>query len=237
MSRRPGWWLVVVLFVSTLAGGRPAQGQSPSMPPMRTFEPRDDAANDAGFTRFRQDVRRAAEVCTEASLRRILAPTAPGNHVTMPPSRAFWHYWKVEDGSGLPGLCRILDRAMALGAVREEDGVYCAPYVSCHGAMPRELPMGEYLIGVVERVEIRSRPSAMATVLAQARYPVLVNCRSGHEPCGRWGGVLPDGWRHVRLDATVGYVTDAQLDDQIEPSLTIRRLRVGWRVTAFAFYD
>jgi hypothetical protein len=36
---------------------------------------------------------------------------------------------------------------------------------------------------------------------------------------------------------TVGYVADAQVRDQIEPSLIVRRLAVGWRITAVQFYD
>ena len=118
---------------------------------------------------------------------------------------------------------------MALGAVSYGDGVYCVPDVSCSGGVPQEFPVGVYLIGIVERVEIRSRPSAMASRIGQARYPVLVNCHSGSEPCGRLRGDPPDGWWLARLDATVGYVSDAQVRDQIEPRLIIRRLPVGWR--------
>ena len=77
----------------------------------------------------------------------------------------------------------------------------------------------------------------MASLLAQARYPVLVNCHSGDEPCGRSRGDPPDGWWLARIDGTVGYVSDAQVRDQVDPRLIIRRLRIGWRITAMEFYD
>jgi hypothetical protein len=214
----------------------PAVASQSSSPPVRTIEPVDHAAGEPGFARFRADVRAAAAVCTEASLRSILAPSTTGSGAHFPPSRAFWRYWKIDDMDGLPGLCRIFERAMALGAVTYGDGVYCAPYLSC-GAVPRDFPVGVHPVGVVERVEIRSRPSAMASMLAHARYPVLANCRSPEESCGRSLDEPPEGWWLVRLDATVGYVTDAQVRDQIEPRLIVRRLPVGWRITALEFYD
>ncbi len=229
--------LAALLFACAWLGRPTVSSQSPSTPPVRTIEPRDDAAAEPGFAQFRADVRRAAAACSEASLRRILAPTADGNSPGFPPSRAFWRYWKVQDGSGLPGLCAVFDRAMTLGAVSQGPGIYCVPYVSCDGGVPDEFPVGVYLIGVVERVEIRSRPSAMASLLAQARYPVLVNCHSGDEPCGRSRGDPPDGWWLARIDGTVGYVSDAQVRDQVDPRLIIRRLRIGWRITAMEFYD
>jgi len=236
MSHSTNRWPVAGLLASWLFCPS-AFAQSSFSPPVRTVEPKDDAAQEPGFVQFRQDVRRAAAECSETSLRRILAPTAPRNDFHMPPSRAFWRSWR-EDEDGLPGLCRILDRAIVLGGVSYGDRVYCVPYFSCAGGAPTELEeLGVYLVGVVERVEIRARPSAMAAVVAHARYPVLIDCRGPYERCGRSLEDPPEGWWLARVDRTIGYVADAQVRHQLEPRLIVRRLPVGWRITAMEFYD
>jgi hypothetical protein len=229
--------VVIALALAVTAIASAAQS-SASIPPIATVVPKDDAAGEPGFGQFRRDVDAAAAICTEASLREVLAPSAETDHLTMPPSPAFWRYWTVEDEGGLPALCRTLRRAVALGAVRYGELLYCAPYLACAGGTPRALPFGEFLVGVSPRVLVRSRPTTAADVIAAARFPVLVDCGEPPWPCG--GGAddsPPEGWKRVRLGKRVGYVSSDQVRDQDEPSVIIRRLPVGWRIEAVNFSD
>lgn len=85
---------------------------------------------------------------------------------------------------------------------------------NCPSDQPNSLPFGEYLIGVSERVQLRSQPSADADVITEARYPVLVDCGTPASPCGPETAGDINGWQRVRLDALVGYVSRDQLGDQ-----------------------
>ena len=193
---------VVLGVVAWAAGAQRSAGP----PPIQTVEPRDDAAREPGFEQFRQDVARAVHTCTTASLRTVLAPSAVADHITTPPSPAFWRYWTVDDEGGLAALCRTVSRAVALGAVRYGEGSFCLPYVACAGGAPDVLPFGAYIIGVSERVQLRSKPSAEADVVSEARYPVLVDCDTPEAPCGTAAADV-QGWQRVRLGSIVGYVS------------------------------
>jgi hypothetical protein len=207
-------------------------------PAIRVVTPHDDAAGDPGFQAFRARALKAAETCSRESLRDILSRVPGTGTMGDPASGAFWHYWTVEDEDGLKGLCRVLSRALQLGAVRWGDDIYCMPYVSCAGGTVHELPFGQYLTGVTDRVEIRSAPSANAELLAAAPYPPLIDCRIWPDSCGpRTTDRPPAGWLRVRLDAHVGYVSVSQIRDQHEPYLQIRRQAGGWRITRVASAD
>ena len=84
-------------------------------------------------------------------------------------------------------------------------------------------------------------PARIAGAIGSSR-PARQAITSAFRQAGRSGATgeiddSPDGWWLARLDATVGYVSDAQVRDQIEPRLIIRRLPVGWRIAAMEFYD
>ena len=229
--------VAAVLFGAAVWTSGAGAQRSALPPPIQSVAPRDDAANEPSFGQFRQEVARAVQACTPKSLRTVLAPSASADHITVPPSAAFWRYWTVEDQGGLNALCRTLSRAVALGAVRFGESAYCLPYVACAGGTPNSLPFGEYLIGVSARVQLRSKPSADADVIAEARYPVLVDCDTLESPCGPENADNIDGWQRVRLGARVGYVSRDQLRDQEETSVIVRHLPVGWRIELLQFAD
>jgi hypothetical protein len=226
--------LLVVAQLALVAAAR--QGGAP--PPIVALEPKDDGAGDASFVEFRRQVRHASRVCSEASLRQVLGSDGSAESRTADPARAdFWRVWDQAPG-GLRALCRALDRAIALGAVRERPGRYCVPYVTCEGGTPDVLPFGRYLIGVSPTVRIRTDPDPSAATLVEAAYPVLIDCSLWRDACHRHRATEPpDGWAGVRLGAVVGFVSLDEIRSQHEAFLRIRRLRAGWRITEVSAAD
>jgi hypothetical protein len=226
--------LLVVAQLALVAAAR----QGDARPPIAALEPKDDGAADPGFVEFRRRVRQTSRVCTEEALRQVLGSDGSAESATADPGKAeFWRVWGQAPG-GLRALCRAIDRAIALGAVREGSGRYCVPYVTCEGGTPDLLPFGRYLMGVSRTVRIRTDPDPSAATLVEAAYPVLIDCSLWRDACHRHRATEPpDGWAGVRLGEVVGFVSSDEIRSQHEAFLRIRRLRVGWRITEVSAAD
>ena len=223
------------LAILSVAVGATGQGGGP--PPVATVQPKDDAARDPGFGRFRAHVREVARTCAEPAVRALLAP-APGTTPDAgdPGTDEFWKTWSGSS-AGIGPLCQALERALSLGAVREAADTYCAPYVSCRGGPPDALPFGRYLIGVSARVRVRAAPTPDGEVLAEAPFPVLIDCTLWREACQGRATDPPPAWRGVRLRDVVGYASAEDVRNQHEPRVRIRRVGTSWRIIDVASAD
>jgi hypothetical protein len=213
-----------LLLLALLAA--PAAGQIASLPP------RDDGASDPSFFTFRA---RLLEALAARDAEAVLAAFAPDARLSFGDGpggpagvRAVWL------GDRPPGerdLWTTLARVVAMGSVRNRDGLLTAPYT--YDGPPDDLDPFSHGTVVGDEVNVRAAPSPSAEVLARLSYVVV--------PVVEWGYSEREGerlWHRIRLaDGREGYVAGDFLWSPVDYRVGFENREGRWQIVFFVAGD
>ena len=214
------------LLLALLLAALPAAAQVATLPP------RDEGASDPSFYTFRA---RLLEALAARDTETVLAAFAPdaklsfGDAATGPAGvRALWLDARPRDGLD---LWSTLARAVAMGSVREGDGLITAPYT--YAGPPDDLDPFTHGTIIGEDVNVRAEPAPSAEVIAQLSYAVV--------PVVEWGYSEREGerlWHRIRLaDGREGYVAGDYLWSPVGYRVGFERREGGWQIVFFVAGD
>lgn len=203
-------------------------------PPLRSQErpldPMDEAAKDASWRSFKENLLAALEKRDRDFVLGILDAEVRSGQAGERGVAAFKEEWGLESDTG--PLWKELAAVLALPAAyhRPEQGPLelCAPYVAVR--WPQDIDAYKGGAIVVKSALVKSAPSSAAGTIATLSYHLVevtdweVNDRSADSK---------QKWVKIRLRAGEGYVPEEQIRSPIEHTACFVKGERGWRLVGF----
>ncbi len=209
----------------------PGLAQQPTIKPqVSVFAPRDDAAGDRSWTRFRDRLLEALQQRDKKFVLGIVDRNVR-NGLEQPLGHSeFIRQWDPDAADS--ALWRDLPRALFLGAVYYQHArmprSLCAPYVLPH--WPKGVdPQGNGAITARE-TSMRSGPSGAASILMDLSYSVV---RVIDWEVADADPEVKQKWVIIRVQERDGYIPEEHIRSPIEHLACFRQTEAGWRLTSF----
>lgn len=211
----------------------PASAQPSSaapMPGIQAFPPRDEAAYDQSWTRFRDRLLEALLKRDRNFVMNIVDPNVR-NGIDRPNGHAeFRRQWHVDDEDS--PLWRELTRALHLGTAHYGHArmprSLCAPYVLPY--WPKQVDPRNNGAITARETSMRVGPSGTAAVLASLGYSIV------HVTDWEVADTDPEvkqKWVKISVEDREGYIPEEHIRSPIEHLACFRRSEAGWRLTSF----
>ena len=221
---------VFALVNTAVAATPPAPASSPSSTPEPRFVPRDEAAGDVSWTRFRDRLLTAVQ---QRDRKFVLGNVDRNvrNGLERPRGmEEFIRQWEPEADDS--PLWRELTRALHLAAAwyrhDQMPRSLCAPYVLPQ--WPQDIDPHTYGAITARQTDVRTAPSGNAEVqLALGHVIVPV---SDWEVADRDADVKQK-WVKIRVRDRDGYIPEEHIRSPIEHLVCFRKGESGWRLTSF----
>ena len=189
--------------------------------------PVDEAAEDAAFLAFRDDLLAAIR---RRDLEAVAAVASEDIKLSFGGSygRRTFREWLVEDDLGLGiSYWEELERAIGLGGVFEGPGSFCTPYVFCLDIPDCDsCDPYETLIAVSDRAPVYGSPGRTSEVVATLSYSVVRTLDHGHP------------WQRIALPGGgTGYVTAPEFRSPIDYRARFEKRDGRWRMIVFIAGD
>lgn len=210
-----------------------AAAQQPAAPPQardHTFAPRDEAAYDQSWTRFRD---RLLEAVQQRDLKFVMGIVDPNvrNGIERPNGhQEFRRQWHVDDEDS--PLWRELPRALHLGAAyyghARMPRSLCAPYVLPY--WPKHADPRNHGAITARETAMRDAPSGAAPVLASLGHLIV---RVTDWEVADSDKEVKQKWVKIRRDEREGYIPEEHIRSPVEHLACFRKGEAGWRLTSF----
>lgn len=220
---------VLLLAISSAVPAQ-AQQKPAAKPPNESFAPRDEAAGDQSWTRFRDRLLEAVQQRDKKFVLGIVDRNVR-NGIGQPNGLAeFTRQWEP-DADDSP-LWRELPRALHLAAVyyshERMSRSLCAPYV-----LPRwpkgSDPHGNGAITARE-TSVRAAPSGSAEIIASLG-PSIVRVTDWEVTDSDAG--IKQKWVKIAAQDREGYIPEEHIRSPLEHLACFRKSEAGWRLTSF----
>ncbi|MGE4109658.1 MAG: hypothetical protein AB7E73_03060 [Burkholderiales bacterium] len=211
----------------------PVLAQQQAVPPKggeQVFAPRDDAAYDQSWTRFRDQLLEAVQKRDLKFEMGIVDPNVrngidrPNGHLE------FRRQWHVDDEDS--PLWRELPRALHLGAVYYSHArmprSLCAPYVMPH--WPKNVDPRSHGAITARETAMRDAPSGAAATLASLGHSIV---RVSDWEVADSDREVKQKWVKISFDEREGYIPEEHIRSPIEHLACFRKSEAGWRLTSF----
>jgi len=218
------------LLLITLAASVQAQQTAPAKPQDGVFAPRDEAAYDQSWTRFRDRLLEAVQQRDQKFVLEIVDRNVRNGLERPRGIDEFNRQWSP-DAEDSP-LWRELPRALHLGAVYYQHEnmprSLCAPYVLPR--WPKNMdPQGSGAITARETT-MRGAPSGSADILASLGYSIV---RVIDWEVADSDADIKQKWVKIRAQEHDGYIPEEHIRSPIEHLACFRKSEAGWRLTSF----
>lgn len=222
--------IACALLLTTLLAAPALAQQKPAAKPDGVFAPRDDAAGDQSWTRFRDHLLEAVQ---RRDKKFVLGTVDRNvrNGIGQPNGlEEFTRQWQP-DAEDSP-LWRELPRALHLGAVwyshERMPRSLCAPYVLPRWPKNTD-PYGNGAITARETA-LRAAPSGSATILANLGQSIVT--------VSDWEVADSDAdikqkWVKISAQDREGYIPEEHIRSPLEHLACFRKGEAGWRLTSF----
>jgi len=211
----------------------PASAQPSSETPKtdaQPFLPRDEAAYDQSWTRFRDQLLDALQ---KRDLKFVMSIVDPNvrNGIERPNGHAeFRRQWHVDDEDS--PLWRELPRALHLGTAHYGHArmprSLCAPYVMPY--WPKQVDPRNNGAVTARETSMRERPSGAAPVIVSFGHSIV---RVIDWEVADTDPEIKQKWVKISVDARDGYIPEEHIRSPIEHLACFRRSETGWRLTSF----
>lgn len=211
----------------------PATAQQQSVQPKpadHAFAPRDEAAYDQSWTRFRDQLLEAVQKRDRKFVMSIVDPNVR-NGIDRPNGhQEFRRQWHVDDEDS--PLWRELPRALHLGTAyyghARMPRSLCAPYVLPY--WPKQVDPRNNGAITARETSMREGPSGAAGVLADIGYSIV---RVTDWEVADTDPEVKQKWVKILVDEREGYIPEEHIRSPIEHLACFRRSEAGWRLTSF----
>lgn len=194
------------------------------------FAPMDEAADNAGWQKYKARLMTALETRDRAALLGAIHPEVDNGPDQASGLEEFRRRWSLDD-DGSP-IWRELGKAVGLGGafVRNERGEsrYCAPYVAARW----HTDFDPFRFGaiILQEVLVKSEPSSGARTIARLTYELV--------PVEDWEVAdttpgFPQKWTKVRIQGSSGYIPEEQIRSPIEHMACFAPRGSDWRLVSF----
>lgn len=226
-SRRIGCALLLAIL---LAAPALAQQKPAAQPQDGVFAPRDDAAGDQSWTRFRDRLLEAVQQHDKKFVLGVVDRNVR-NGIGQPNGlEEFTRQW-LPDAEDSP-LWRELPRALHLGAVwyshEKMPRSLCAPYVLPRWPKNTD-PYGNGAITARETA-LRAAPSGSATILANLGQSIV---RVSDWEVADSDADVKQKWVKISADDREGFIPEEHIRSPLEHLACFRKSETGWRLTSF----
>lgn len=219
-----------LLLLALLPAAATAQQKPSAKAPAEVFTPRDEAAGDPSWTRFRDRLLQALQQRDRKFVLGIVARNVR-NGIDQPPGIAeFSRQWHIEDEDS--PLWRELPRALQLGSAwyshEKMPRSLCAPYVLPR--WPRDVDPHDSGAITARETALRAGPSGAAEILAGLGHSIVrvVDWEVTDSEAGN-----PQKWVKVRAGEREGFVPEEHVRSPLEHLACFRKNEAGWRLTSF----
>ena len=210
----------------------PGQAQQPAagQPQDSVFAPRDEAAGDQSWTRFRDRLLTAVQQRDKKFVLGIVDRNVRNGLEQPRGLNEFVRQWDP-DAEDSP-LWRELPRALFLGAVYYQHEhmprSLCAPYVLPR--WPKGVdPQGSGAVTARE-TSMRSEPSGSAGILANLGYSIV---RVTDWEVADADPEVKQKWVKIQVRERNGYIPEEHIRSPVEHLACFRKGEAGWRLTSF----
>lgn len=224
----PALGFAVLLALANIAGAATPVPSSASPEPK--FVPRDEAAGDVSWTRFRDRLLTAVQQRDRKFVLGVIDRNVRNGLERPRGMEEFIRQWDP-DAEDSP-LWRELPRALHLAAAwyrhDQMPRSLCAPYVLPQ--WPQDVDPHTYGAITAKQTEVRIAPSGNAEIqlaLGQVIVPV-----ADWEVADRDADVKQK-WVKIRVRERDGYVPEEHIRSPIEHLVCFRKSESGWRLTSF----
>lgn len=219
-----------LLLAAALVAPGQAQQTAAIKPQDSVFPPRDEAAGDQSWTRFRDRLLTALQQRDKKFVLGIVDRNVRNGLEQPRGLDEFVRQWDL-DAEDSP-LWRELPRALFLGAVYYQHEhmprSLCAPYV-----LPR-WPKGIDSQGngaiTARETSMRSGPSGSADILANLGYSIV---RVTDWEVADADPEVKQKWVKIQAQARDGYIPEEHIRSPVEHLACFRKGEAGWRLTSF----
>ena len=199
-------------------------------PGVQAFPPRDEAAYDQSWTRFRDQLLEAVQKRDRKFVMGIVDPNVR-NGIDRPNGHAeFRRQWHVDDEDS--PLWRELPRALHLGTAHYGHArmprSLCAPYVLPY--WPKQMDPRNNGAVTARETSMREGPSGASAVIASFGHSIV---RVTDWEVADTDPDVKQKWVKISVDAREGYIPEEHIRSPIEHLACFRRSEAGWRLTSF----
>lgn len=206
------------------------QRKLPAKPQDGMFAPRDEAAGDPSWTRFREQLLQALQARDKKFVLGIIARNVR-NGIDQPPGiDEFVRQWDI-DAEDSP-LWRELPRALHLGTAwyshERMPRSLCAPYVLPR--WPKDVDPHRYGAITARETALRAGPSGSVEILANLVHSIVSVID--------WEVADSDAdnrqkWVKIRTRELEGFIPEEHIRSPLEHLACFRKGETGWRLTSF----
>lgn len=220
----------LITLVNSAGAATPAPASSSSTSPEPRFVPRDEAAGDVSWTRFRDRLLSAVQQRDRKFVLGIVDRNVRNGLERPRGMEEFIRQWEPEAEDS--PLWRELTRALHLAAAwyRHEQmpRSLCAPYVLPQ--WPQDIDPHTYGAITARQTEVRTAPSGNAEVQVALGHVIV--------PVSDWEVADRDAdvkqkWVRIRVRDRDGYIPEEHIRSPIEHLACFRKGESGWRLTSF----
>lgn len=192
--------------------------------------PVDESARDHSFAVFRRRLLAALKRRDRKHLMSVVHPEVKNGFGDDDGAAKFAAQWQVERPDSQ--VWQVLSNAFALGGTFEHtsgEKMFCAPYVSTR--FPDALDAFTHQVVVAKKVNVRSRPSAMAPVTGVLSYDIVKIAKAEEGKDGR------GGWVKVVLKDGERYIPKSLIRSPLDHRVCFTRVGGKWLLTSLVAGD
>lgn len=225
-----GACILLLAAMPAIAADTPQPNKAPVKSADGVFAPRDEAAGDPSWTRFREQLLQALQARDRKFVLGIVARNVR-NGIDRPPGlEEFVRQWDI-DAADSP-LWRELPRALHLGTAwyshERMPRSLCAPYVLPR--WPRDIDPHEYGAITTRETALRAGPSGSVEILANLGHSIV--------RVTDWEVADSDAdnrqkWVKIRIGEREGFIPEEHIRSPLEHLACFRKGEAGWRLTSF----
>lgn len=196
-----------------------------------TLPPRDEAARDPAFARFRTELLEAVERRDTAFVLGVLAEDVLPGFGSNRGIEGFRRAWLGEGGQPVEGLWPVLEEVLRGGGTFADDSTFVAPYTFV--AFPDDLDAFRHSVVTGRGVRVRAEPGLDGKVLTHLSHAVVAEA-------DRQEVVEADGlrWLPVELrDGRRGWVAAQYLKSPLDYRAVFVRRGGRWRLRSLVAGD
>lgn len=194
------------------------------------FGPVDEAANDAGWQKYKSRLMTALDARDRTGLLGAIHPEIDNGPDQIRGVEEFQRRWSLDDEKS--PVWRELTKAVGLGGafVKTEGGEsrYCTPYV----AAKWNTDFDPFRFGaiILDEVLVKSEPSSGARTIARLSYELV--------PVEDWEVAdttpgFPQKWTKIRIQDSSGYIPEEQIRSPIEHMACFAARGSEWLLVSF----
>lgn len=187
--------------------------------------PVDEAAKRPEFFSFRSQLQQTIARRDAAALLAAIDPNVKNSFGGNDGIEEFKSMWKI--GQADSEIWAELGTVLSMGGSFFDDHTFVAPYV--FSKWPESLDSFEHVAVVGANVRVRSEPRMDATPLDAVSFVIL--------PVANDARVTDDGWRAVRLESKVGFVSSRFVRSPIDYRAIFSEQSGAWRMVTFVAGD